>query len=161
MVTKEQIKNSLEYKWRMRQCKTYLVIWGVMAAFALMGGAASFGKLGSVQGGLFVFLVVTAIYSLVLLPLAIYPLVQIWLLGKRAERCSVHTVKLDRPGTSHMYRGAVYYTVSFTDNGEYFVRDTKPLWSSSSVEFPLEEYNNKEVKILYDREADQVFVLGK
>ena len=161
MVTKEQIKNSLEYKWRMRQCKTYLVIWGVMAAFALMGGAASFGKLGSVQGGLFVFLVVTAIYSLVLLPLAIYPLVQIWLLGKRAERCSVHTVKLDRPGTSHMYRGAVYYTVSFTDNGEYFVRDTKPLWSSYSVEFPLDEYNNKEVKILYDREADQVFVLGK
>lgn len=161
MVTKEQIKNSLEYKWRMRQCKTYLVIWGVMAAFALMGGAAGFGKLGSVQGGLFVFLVVTAIYSLVLLPLAIYPLVQIWLLGKRAERCSVHTVKLDRPGTSHMYRGAVYYTVSFTDNGEYFVRDTKPLWSSSSVEFPLDEYNNKEVKILYDREADQVFVLGK
>ena len=161
MVTKEQIKNSLEYKWRMRQCKTYLVIWGVMAAFALMGGAASFGKLGSVQGGLFVFLVVTAIYSLVLLPLAIYPLVQIWLLGKRAERCSVHTVKLDRPGTSHMYRGAVYYTVSFTDNGEYFVRDTKPLWSSYSVEFPLDEYNNKEVKILYDREADQVFVFGK
>ena len=161
MVTKEQIKNSLEYKWRMRQCKTYLVIWGVMAAFALMGGAASFGKLGSVQGGLFVFLVVTAIYSLVLLPLAIYPLVQIWLLGKRAERCSVHTVKLDRPGTSHMYRGAVYYTVSFTDNGEYFARDTKPLWSSSSVEFPLDEYNNKEVKILYDREADQVFVFGK
>ena len=161
MVTKEQIKNSLEYKWRMRQCKTYLVIWGVMAAFALMGGAAGFGKLGSVQGGLFVFLVVTAIYSLVLLPLAIYPLVQIWLLGKRAERCSVHTVKLDRPGTSHMYRGAVYYTVSFTDNGEYFVRDTNPLWSSSSVEFPLDEYNNKEVKILYDREADQVFVFGK
>ena len=161
MVTKEQIKNSLEYKWRMRQCKTYLVIWGVMAAFALMGGAASFGKLGSVQGGLFVFLVVTAIYSLVLLPLAIYPLVQIRLLANRAERCSVHTVKLDRPGTSHMYRGAVYYTVSFTDNGEYFVRDTKPLWSSYSVEFPLDEYNNKEVKILYDREADQVFVLGK
>ena len=161
MVTKEQIKNSLEYKWRMRQCKTYLVIWGVMAAFALMGGAASFGKLGSVQGGLFVFLVVTAIYSLVLLPLAIYPLVQIRLLANRAERCSVHTVKLDRPGTSHMYRGAVYYTVSFTDNGEYFVRDTKPLWSSSSVEFPLDEYNNKEVKILYDRESDQVFVLGK
>ena len=161
MVTKEQIKNSLEYKWRMRQCKTYLVIWGVMAAFALMGGAASFGKLGSVQGGLFVFLVVTAIYSLVLLPLAIYPLVQIRLLAKRAERCSVHTVKLDRPGTSHMYRGAVYYTVSFTDNGEYFVRDTKPLWSSYSVEFPLDEYNNKELKILYDREADQVVVLGK
>ena len=161
MVTKEQIKNSLEYKWRMRQCKTYLVIWGVMAAFALMGGAASFGKLGSVQGGLFVFLVVTAIYSLVLLPLAIYPLVQIWLLGKRAERCSVHTVKLDRPGTSHMYRGAVYYTVSFTDNGEHFLRETKPLWSSYSVEFPLDEYNNKELKILYDREADQVFVLGK
>ena len=138
----------------------FLVVMN-LAAFALMGGAASFGKLGSVQGGLFVFLVVTAIYSLVLLPLAIYPLVQIWLLGKRAERCSVHTVKLDRPGTSHMYRGAVYYTVSFTDNGEYFVRDTKPLWSSSSVEFPLDEYNNKEVKILYDREADQVFVLGK
>ena len=159
MVTKEQIKNSLEYKWRMRQCKTYLVIWGVMAAFALMGGAAGFGKLGSVQGGLFVFLVVTAIYSLVLLPLAIYPLVQIWLLGKRAERCSVHTVKLDRPGTSHMYRGAVYYTVSFTDNGEHFLRETNPLRSSYSVEFPLDEYNNKELKILYDREAYQVFVL--
>ena len=108
MVTKEQIKNSLEYKWRLRQVKTYLIIWGVMLVFALMGGFVSSGKLGSIQDGLFVFLVVTAIYSLVLLPMAIYPLVQIWLLGKRAERCSVHTVKLDRPGTSHMYRGAVY-----------------------------------------------------
>ena len=161
MVTKEQIKNSLEYKWRIRQCKTYLIIWSVMAVVALMGGAVSFGKLGSAKDGLFVFLTVTAIYSLVLLPLAIYPLVQILLLGKRAERCSVHTVKLDRPGTSHMYRGAVYYTVSFTDNGEHFVRDTKPLWSSNSIDFPLDEYNNKELKILYDRESDQVFVLGK
>jgi hypothetical protein len=42
MVTKEQIKNSLEYKWRLRQVKTYLIIWGVMLVFALMGGFASF-----------------------------------------------------------------------------------------------------------------------
>lgn len=161
MVTKERIQNSLEYKWRLRQVKVYLAIWGVMLVFALMGGIVSVGKLGSVQDGLFVFFAVTALYSLILLPLAIYPLVQIRFLVKRAERCSVHTVKLDRPGTSHMYRGAVYYTVSFTDRGEYFVRDTKPLWSSNSIDFPLDEYNNKEVKILYDRDSDQVFVLEK
>ena len=160
-MTKERIKNSLEYKWRLRQVRIYLILWGVMLAFALMGGSVSMGKLGSLRDGLFVFFVVTAIYSAVLLPLAIYPLVQIRLFAKRAERCSVHRVMLDRPGTSYMYRGAVYYTVSFTDNGEDFLRDTKPIWSSNSVDFPLDAYNNKQVEILYDREWDQVFVLGK
>ena len=42
MVTKEQIKNSLEYKWRRRQVKPYLIFWGVMLVFALMGGFVSF-----------------------------------------------------------------------------------------------------------------------
>ena len=161
MATKEWIKSSLEYKWRLRQVRIYLILWGVMLAVALIGGLTGAAKMGSAQNGTFVFLAVTAIYSLVMLPLAIYPLIQIRLLLKRAEKCSVYTVKLDRPGTSHMYRGAVYYTVTFTDNGEHLLRDTKPLWSSNSMDFPLEEYNNKEVKILYHRETDQIFVLGK
>ena len=161
MTTKEQIQNAMEYQWRARQCKTYLAIWGMMLFFAFIGGITGAGKMGSAKDGMFVFLVVGGIFSITLLPLVIYPLVQIRLFMKRVDKCTVHTVKLDRPGTSHMYRGAVYYTVSFTDNGEHFIRDTKPLWSSHSIDFPLDEYNNKEVKILYDRDSDQIFVLGK
>ena len=161
MGTREQIKNALEYKWRMHQCKSYLVIWGVMLVLALIGGFSGSVKMQSVQDGLLISSVATAIFSVPLLPMAIYPLVQIRLLMKRAEQCSVHRVKLDRPATSVMYRGAVYYIVEFEDNGEWLSRDTKPLWSSNSYAFPLEEYNNKEVDVLYDRDWDQIFVLGK
>ena len=162
MVTKEQIKSSMEYKWRLSQCKTYLVIWGVMLVFALIGGFGGAMKLNSVQDGLFISLVTAAILSTPLLPMAIYPMVQIARLMKRAQGCTIHRVMLDRPATSTMYRGAVYYTVEFTQDGERFLRDTKPLWSSAPMaRFQLGEYNNKQIDILYDRESDQIIVLGK
>lgn len=162
MVTKEQIKNSMEYKWRLSQCKTYLVIWGVMLVFALIGGIGGAIKLNSVNDGLFISLVTAGFFSMPLLPMAVYPLVQMALLMKRAEKSTIHRVMLDRPATSTMYRGAVYYTVEFTQDGERFLRDTKPLWSSAPMaQFQLEEYNNKPVNILYNRETDQVFVLDK
>lgn len=162
MATKEQIKASMEYKWRLRQCRTYLAIWGMMLVFALIGGFSAGIKLQSAKDSVFVSCVAVAIFSVSLLPAAIYPMVQIALLSKRAENCTVHTVMLDRPSVSAMYRGAVYYTVEFTQDGERFIRDTKPLWSSGDwAQFSLDEYNNKEVKILYNRGSDQVFVLGK
>lgn len=162
MVTKEQIKSSMEYKWRLSQCKTYLVIWGVMLVFALIGGFSGAMKMNSAKDGLFISLVTAGILSMPLLPMAVYPMIQIWRLMKRAQGCTIHRVMLDRPATSTMYRGAVYYTVDFTQDGERLLRDTKPLWSSAPMaQFQLDEYNNKQIDILYDRECDQVFVLGK
>lgn len=162
MVTKEQIKNSMEYKWRLSQCKTYLVIWGVMLVFALFGGVYGAMKQNSASDGLFISLVTVGILSMPLLPMAVYPIIQIGRLMQRAQVCTIHRVMLDRPATSAMYRGAVYYTVEFTQDGERFLRDTKPLWSSAPMaQFQLDEYNNKQIDILYDRECDQVFALGK
>ena len=162
MVTKEQIKSSMEYKWRLSQCKTYLVIWGVTLVFAIIGGFGGAMKLNSVKDGLFISLVTTGILSMPLLPMAVYPMIQIGRLMKRAQGCTIHRVMLDRPATSTMYRGAVYYTVEFTQDGERFLRDTKPLWSSAPMaRFQLDEYNNKQIDILYDRESDQIIVLGK
>ncbi|MDE6656376.1 MAG: hypothetical protein K2J85_05220, partial [Anaeroplasmataceae bacterium] len=54
-----------------------------------------------------------------------------------------------------------YYTVRFqTNDGKNISADTKPLWSSSFWTFPIEEYNNKKVEILYYKEEDRVIVLG-
>ena len=162
MVTKDQIKNSMEYQWRLSQCRTYLAVWGVALVFGLIGGFSGGIKLNSAKDGLFISLVIAGIFSVPLLPAAFYPLVQIVRLMKQAEKCTVHRVMLDRPATSVMNRGAVYYTVEFTQDGECFIRETKPLWSSAPMaRFQLEEYNNKQINILYNRESDQVFVLGK
>lgn len=162
MAAKDRIKNSMEYKWRLSQCKTYLAIWGFTLVFALFGGLYGAVKQNSVNDGLFISLVTAGILSMPLLPMAVYPLVQMALLMKRAEKCTIHRVMLDRPAASTMYRGAVYYTVEFTQDGERFLRDTKPLWSSAPMaRFQLGEYNNKQIDILYDRESDQIIVLGK
>ena len=70
---------------------------------------------------------------------------------------------LDKPETSYFYRGAIYYTVSFTDkNGNSIVRDTHPLWSSGIFDpCQLADYNNKRVFVAYNENTDTLIVLGK
>lgn len=162
MVTKEQVKGSAEARWRLNQIKMYgitlLVVAFLVAAFTLIRSTDTvhIGILWESYG------ITMAILACVLLPFILFDL---WHYAKIVigwQHYERYTVLLDRPGTSGIYRGAVYYTVTFTaKDGETVTMDTKPLWSSGVFAlFRLEEYNNKQVDILYDPNQGRIVVLG-
>ncbi len=168
MVTREEVKNAMEYQWRGSQVKTYLGLWAGILLFTLVvmvftiavgdakWDAQGLGILGTVMA------VMIGVYSLVILPFALYCAYKQWEMAKNCGRYQKYRVKLDEPNTSWMYRGAVEYRVVFQpESGGKIARYTRPLFSSAFFSrFPLSDYNNKTVEIFYDPELDTVILAG-
>ncbi len=169
MVTKEEVKNAIEYKWRGKQVKTYLILWAVllltflvvMVCTTITGDMRWNDRALEILGS--VMAVVGSLYSLAVLPFALYSAYRQWEMLRNCGRFERYWVKLDEPNTSWNYRQAVGYRVVFTsENGEKLARYTKPLFSSSAFSgFQLADYNNKTVEIFYDPDQDQVILAGK
>ena len=163
MLTKEIIKNSLDAKWRKRQMRIWLVITGIYIGVILFSALIAAAK----HGDLFLSLQITGIYAVIMLlviaPFLIYNIWCYYSLLKDPEEYEAYEVMLDKPETSYLYRGAIYYTVRFTDkNGNGIVRDTRPLWSSGIFDpCQLADYNNKKVFVAYRESTDTLIVLGK
>ena len=79
-----------------------------------------------------------------------------------SDQYKIYEVTLDSPVTSYFYRGAVYYRVTFEIEGNLKeTKDTKPLWSDLFFSpNKLGDYNHKKVKIGYNKETDQLIVIG-
>ncbi len=168
MVTKEEVKNAVEYKWRGNQVKTYLVLWAAilllfpvcMAVSLVLSGfewdAQGLGILGTALA------VVAGVYSLAVLPFAVYAAYCQWQMLQHCKSYERHWVKLDEPNTSWNYRQAIGYRVVFEREGKgKIARYTKPVFSGSAFsQFPLSDYNNKTVEIFYDPERDEVILVG-
>lgn len=159
MVTKEDVKNAIEYKWRGSQWKLYLLIWALVFLVAPIVGLT---KNVSADILLEAFAVVVVLYSLIFAPIVAYPLWRQWEMLHRCGCYQRYRVKLCTPITSWHYNRAVGYRVVFqTESGETVVRDTRPLFSSSALAtFQLEDYNNKTVEVYYDPEKDKVILAG-
>ncbi len=162
MVTKEEVKNAMEYKWRGDQVKTYLCLWGgilLFMAVAMVGstvarGVRDWSLLGTVMA------VVGGVYSLAILPFAFYAGYRQWEMLRNCARFEKYRVKLDEPSTSWSYRQSISYRVVFEREGK-IARQTKPVVSGSAFsQFPLSDYNNKTVDIFYDPERDEVILAG-
>jgi len=108
---------------------------------------------------LITYLVVVTIF---LSPLILYPLISYLNMVKRHKDYDVYKVKLDDVNISYLYRRAIYFTVHFkTEDGKNKSINTKPMWQRFTlVGYPLEEYKNKQIHILYDRKRDRVIVWG-
>ena len=160
MITKEQVKNSLEAKWRLHQAKVYLALWGVVTAVMFFISLCYAAAEGMLDAGLWATGIMALVYGVVFLPFVAFSYWKYLQIIRNWEKYEVHTVMLDQPGTSYMYKRSVYYTVKFqAKDGAFVTADTKPLWSSAAFAFcRLEEYNNKKIRILYDPEADAVVV---
>ena len=159
MVTREDVKNAIEYKWRGSQWKLYLAVWAVILMISPVFGLAnniSTEALMSYIG------IVASLYSAIWMPLVVYPIWRQREMLRRYENYQRYQVKLCNPITSWVYKGAVGYRVVFrTENGETVVRETRPLFSSRALAtFQLEDYNNKTVDIFYDPERDTVILAG-
>ena len=163
MITKEIIKKSLDAKWRKRQINVWLFVLGAYAFVFLFAALIATAKHGNFLLSIEISGLCAAVCLPILLPFLGYNLWKYHSLFKDADSYSVYEVMLDKPETSYFYRGAIYYTVSFTDkNGNSIVRDTHPLWSSGIFDpCQLADYNNKRVFVAYNENTDTLIVLGK
>lgn len=159
-LTKADIKNSIEYQWRKNSLKWVLVLWAIIIVvffFAMLIGNAK-----DIAFALQICLIVTSIYSAVLLPFAFFYCYKMMHLLKHYKKFNAYEVLLDKISTSYAYRGAVYYTVTIESEGFTNYIDTNAYFSSGVfAKFPLEDYNNKKVIGLYDSELNKFYIIKK
>ena len=160
--TKEDIKNSVEYRWRKTSFCWLLGIWAFIAVVMLFG-VLIIGFDGIKFGlGFQVWLVVMGIYSAIYLPFVAYYGYKMLYILKHYSEFNSYEVMLDNVSTSYAYRGAVYYTVTINDEGVTRKTSTNPYFSSGIfAKFPLEDYNNKKVVGLYDSQIDKFYIIKK
>lgn len=168
MYSPNELKHSLECRWRKKQIKLYLgiliFVFGICILFGCLTIVIHLDELLEDKMLLLnIFLTTLGILGvtcLCLVPFLIYSFNDYRKIIKLAENSTLHEVVLDHPSVSFNYRGAVYYTVHFqTQDNHSISLETKPLWSNFWF-FPIEEYNNKKVEILYNKELNRVIVLG-
>lgn len=157
MVTKEEVKASVEYKWWGRQWKllTGLYVFILIAVLVLTFlTTLSQDEVWSVLG------ILAVVYGVVFIPFVLFYIWRQWELVHRCDNYEKYQVKLDQPATSRRYRSAVFYHVLFRDNAGNWVRlDTRPLFQDGAFSVcSLEEYNNQTVEIFYDSEKERVIV---
>ena len=163
MLTKDMVKASMEAKWRKDQLKLYIVILGLFLLFIAFVGLVSGFEHGNFGLSFEITGILIMVFSLMFLPFALFALYKYLALFKNLDDYEIYDVRLDRPGTSYWYRGAIYYTVTIDTKAGYKVSvDTKPLWSGGAfASFHLDDYNNKQIKVAYNEQTDEMMVLGK
>ncbi|MBO5111481.1 MAG: hypothetical protein J6D21_12300 [Clostridia bacterium] len=161
MVTKEQIKSSLDAKWQMSQTKIYSAILGGILIFLLLIALVSGASYGNFALSFEVSGICAAVFAVIFAPFPLYSLYRYRELFRGLEEYRVYTTTLDQPNTSHLYRGAIYYTVTLrAPDGSATKTDTNPLFSSGAfASFPLEEYNNQTVTVAYKESEDLLVIL--
>ena len=157
MVTKEEVKASVEYKWWGRQWKllTGLYVFILIAVLVLTFlTTLSQDEVWSVLG------ILAVVYGVVFIPFVLFYIWRQWELVHRCDSYEKYHVKLDHPATSRRYRSAVLYRIRFQDNAGFWVKlDTRPLFQDGAFSVcSLEEYNNQTVEIFYDSEKERVIV---
>lgn len=152
MVTKEMIKNSMEAEWRKRDAIILLVL--PIIIFVVNIGLTAGGSEKSNTLGIGYWAIASGGFSL-------YFGIRYWLLFLHRESYKVYAVKLDRPTSSYIEKGSVYFTVMIeTESGINIFRKTKHIWSDYFFsKFKTWEYMNSTVLIAYDEERDRLVVL--
>lgn len=161
--TKEDIKNSVEYRWRKTSFCWLLGIWAVIAMVMLFGTLImSLDNIKYIGLSFQIWGIVTAIYSAIFLPFVVFYGYKMFYILKHYAEFNSYEVMLDNVSTSYAYRGAVYYTVTINDEGVTRQVSTNAYFSSSMfAKFTLEDYNNKKVVGLYDSQMDKFYIIKK
>ena len=160
----QTVKSSIECRWRFKQVKTYGSLFLIGPLFTLL--IATFSAIGTTLDPSSIWEVIgwttgymSILYGIIFLPMMLYSLCRYRELVKNYPNYSVHTVILDKPHTSVLYKNAVYFTVSIAGHG---TADTSPLFSDAFFStFTLNEYAGKTVRVLYDEEKGKVYLIGK
>ena len=83
-------------------------------------------------------------------------------LVKNYDRFEAYCVLLDTPVVSKSYRRFSYFVLRFNDkDGNQVICQTNPIFGLSETElFPIGEYRDKMVDVLYDPKHNKVYILG-
>ena len=161
-LTKDDIKKSLDAKWRKKHFLMFLIIY-VIASLLVFFGVHFYPSNKQVVVDSNLPLGLAEIFMfLVFGSFALYYLVRYILLFKDIDSYEKYEVILDKPNTSFNYRHSIYYTVSFTTKtGKKIIKDTAPIFSDWGNIASLHDYNNKKVNIAYNEKNDTLIVLSK
>ncbi len=74
----------------------------------------------------------------------------------------VFVTVIDKPSFSYLYRNVRYYTITFEiKEGITKTLNVKQIWSLGLfVTFDIDNYNNRKINILYNKESDTVMYIS-
>jgi len=106
--------------------------------------------------------IIVGAFSLIFIPFILYFVYQYFNLFSDPHGYTIFETVLDSPSTSFLYKGSIYFQISFvTTDGRRITKDTKPMWSDLPIhKFSLSDYNNKKIKMAYSIEKDKLIVIG-
>ena len=161
--TENEIKQSVEYQWRNNQIKIYLGIWLFISIaifiVPLMGIIMDFEIIGVT---LFIWLVFVIMFGVILGGFSLSYYFKNKYFVKNYMNFSCHEVVLDKVVTSLMSRGSIYYKVTIIDENTKKEIDTNPYFSNYLLsKFLPEDYNNKKVVGLYDKNENKFYIIKK
>jgi len=164
MVTKEEVKNSMECMYLRRGLKLYLTGIAIFWALAfLMLVLSSENLVIGLSGFGIVVLLSVVLFS----PFIFFIYLRYKKIINNYENYDVYEVILDEPkvyyGLGRRGGRIFYYNITFTTKDEKAVTTkTKPLWSESAFAFyDRRDYDKGKIKILYDERTGKVIVLGR
>ena len=161
MTMLERIFMSVEYRWRNQQAKSYGVFW-ILVTVVIMIFMLGRGASGDFMAALLTGGILSLLFGVVFLIMALKTLGKNKKLVKNYDQYDTYSVLLDTPVASKSYRRFAYFVLRFNDkDGSQIICQTNPIFSFAEAGlFPLSEYRDQYVDILYNPKKNQVYGLG-
>lgn len=155
----ERIFSSVEYRWRVQQAKSYGVFWLLVSVVIMV---IMFSRGTSFVASLLTGAIVSAVFGIAFVFMILKSLMKNKMLVKNYDRFDTYSVLLDTPVASKTYRRFSSFVLRFDDkNGSQVICQTNPIFGLSDTElFPLAEYRDQYVDVLYDPKSNKVYVIG-
>lgn len=162
-LTKDDIRNSVAYGWRKNTLFWILGLWIILTVVMFVAVVVTGpDDIAYFTLRLEMWLIVTGIYSVILLPVIVFYGYKMRYLLRHYKQFRLYEVTLDHVSTSYAYKGSVYFTVTICYDGVSKQVCTNPCFSSSVfAKYTLEDYNNKKVIGLYDDKLDKFHIVKK
>lgn len=161
--TENEIKQSVEYQWRNNQIKILLGIWlFISIAIFIVPLLGMIMELEIIGVTLLIWLFFVIMFGVILGGFSLSYYFKNKYFVKNYMNFSCHEVVLDKVVTSLMTRGSVYYKVTIYDGNVKKEVETNPYFSNYLFsKFLPEDYNNKKVVGLYDKNENKFYIIKK
>ena len=161
--TENEIKQSVEYKRRNKQIKILLGIWlFISIAIFIVPLLGMIMELEIIGVTLLIWLFFVIMFGVILGGFSLSYYFKNKYFVKNYMNFSCHEVVLDKVVTSLVSRGSIYYKVTIIDENTKKEIDTNPYFSNYLFsKFLPEDYNNKKVVGLYDKNENKFYIIKK
>lgn len=160
MVTREEVKDSVEYEWRGLQWRygIGILVFVMVLGYVLMALVSRTFRIDLASYGFIV-----AAFAVFLVPFILHAVYQQRMLLRGIQQYQRYQVRLCNAVTC-AYNSRIYaYHVGFqTEEGELAVLKTKPIFSNHlHLPFSFHDFHDKKVEIFYDPEKERIIVSRK